>query len=641
MIKKDKEKKEKGVEETKDYTALIEQVQSEYKVALDFMQPKFEERALRLKLYNNQKRNKLAIGDPLIFTIHQTVLASIYNDKLSVDFEGRESGDEETAENLNSLASFDFSDMGMDSINYEWDWDTTFFGRGLLLLMEFDREAKCPVPEVIDVMTWLRDPRAISVNGDKKGRGAMRFGGRPIRLSKTEMDNAKVYSDYEDLKSNDANNNDLIDKNSRARKEAQGYNDLSKFDDLKGDNEQYKLLEWFTNYKGKKVLVTLADNNKRVVRLTELKGDKWPIIDRVIYPISHDWDGVSIPDLVEDKQRARATIQNLGLESIKLGLNPTYLYDTNKIKNRGNLQIDFNKNVPVDGSPAGAIQNVERQTVKSEVSWILDVLDTASQKATATPDTQQGIQSNKNRPLGETELINANVDTRYSLSAKIFGWSEKRFWQQWYFLYKTHFNDKIDSKIIRIKGAMGPQWRELTRDNIITSVDPDVSIESKIISESNRINNLQKYRLFFKDIMETNPQNSNVSFALRKIGRLSGFDKDEIEQILPPTIDEMRAEDENEKLDNNKMVEVKVYDDDFVHMVVHNRASDTKTKLAHINAHKRAMMLKRVNPQFDIDSGTPEVGDIKSPAGSFQNEDLGNILKSNSNLETKSSLETK
>ena len=56
MIKKDKEKKEKGVEETKDYTALIEQVQSEYKVALDFMQPKFDERALRLKLYNNQKK---------------------------------------------------------------------------------------------------------------------------------------------------------------------------------------------------------------------------------------------------------------------------------------------------------------------------------------------------------------------------------------------------------------------------------------------------------------------------------------------------------------------------------------------------------------------------------------------------------
>ncbi len=618
MTKKTKDTKkvqEQKVEDKKgkdintgDYKDLIEQTKSEYRVAWDFMKPKFDERALRLKLYNNQKKDKLAIGDPLMFTIHQTVLASLYNDKLNVDFIGREEGDQEKAENISSLASFDFDEMDMDLINYEFDWDTTFFGRGLLLLMEFDRKLKCPIPEVIDIMTWLRDPRATSVNGDKKGRGAMRFGGRPIRLSMNEMDKAGVYFNYKDLKPEKSSDNttSLLDQASRSRSEAQGYSVTPNIDNVKGDNSQYKLLEWFTHYNGKKVLVTLADNNNRVVRIKEIETDNWPIVDRSLYPIAHDWDNVSIPDLTEDKQRARAKLQNLGLAGIEIGLHPTYLYDTNKIKNRGNLQVDFNKNIPVDGNPSGAIQPVERQTVKSEVGWILDILDVAAQKSTATPDVQQGMQSEKDRPLGETQLIASRVDTRYSLSAKIFGWSEKRFWKQWYSLYKNNFKEGIDEKIIRINGAMGPKWKGLTREDIIAKSDPDISIESRIIANNNKINDLQKYRLFFKDILATDPQNMNLSFALRKIGKLSGFKKDEIEQILPPTIDEIVAEDENLKLNDNNLTKVNVYDDDFVHIAIHNNSADTKAKYAHINAHKKAMMLKRVNNKLDIDGNRPE-----------------------------------
>ncbi len=592
--------------EVTDYKSLIDQVEAEYQLAWWFMKPKMDEWAVRLKLYNNQKRDKEAIGDPLLFTIHQTVLASLYSDRLGVDFMGRESGDEETAENLNSLANYDYDEMEKDEIDYEWDWDASFFGRGLLLNLEFDRKLKCPTPEVIDVMTWLRDPRARSVNGDRKGRGAMKFGGREIRLSKNDMDKSGIYFNYGNLKPDTSDIRSLIDANVQARAEAQGFNDMSKFAKLVGENADYRALEWFTNWKGKKVLVTLADGRTRVIRYTELDSDIWPIIDRPMYPIAHDWDGVSIPDLVEDKQRARSVLQNLGLAGIKLGLHPTYLYDTNRIKNRGNLQVDFNKHIPVDGNPTGAIQQVERQTVKQEVNWILDILDTAAQKATATPDIQQGANSSEKRTATELNLVSAKVDTRYSLSAKIFGWSEKKFWKQWYQLYKNHFEKDIDDKIIRIVGAMGTKWRKLTRENIVANVDPDIKIESKIISDAIKFNELQKYRLWVKDVIAIDPQNANVRFALRKIGRLSGFTKEEVEQVLPPSIDEMKAETENMNLDKNTLVEVQVYDDDFVHMEMHNKAADTPAKYAHIEAHKKAMMLKRVQPQFDMARNRPE-----------------------------------
>lgn len=606
--------------EKEDYKTLIQQVEKEYQVAWSFMKPKLDEWAVRLKLYNNQKRDKEAIGDPLMFTIHQTVLASLYSDRLSVDFLGRDEGDEDTAENLNNLATFDYDEMEKDIIDYEWDWDASFFGRGLLLNMEFDRKLKCPTPEVIDIMTWLRDPRATSVNGDRKGRGAMKFGGREVRMSKSDMDKAGIYFNYKGLKPDSTDVRSLVDANTQARAEAQGFTDSARFAQLTGDNADYRVLEWFTHYKGKKVLVSLADNRKRVVRYTELEQDLWPINDRPLYPIAHDWDGVSIPDLTEDKQRARSVVQNLGLASIKLGLHPTYLYNSNLIKNRANLNIDFNKNIAVDGNPTGAVQEVQRQQVKAEVSWIMDILDTAAQKATATPDIQQGASGQTQRSATELNLVSAKVDTRYSLSAKIFGWSEKRFWKQWYWLYKNHFEKDIDEKVIRISGAMGSKWRKLTRANIVSTNDPDIKIESKVISDAQKINELQKYRLFFKDVMATDPQNANVHFALEKIGRLSGMTKEEVEQVLPPTVDEMNADTENDKLDTGELVDVQVYDDDFIHMEVHNKAADTPAKIAHINAHKKSMMLKRVKPEFDMANNRPDTPNVApdSAGVSFQ-----------------------
>lgn len=609
-----KGKKAKPVKE--DFSGLVKQIEAERTVSWKFMKPKIDEWALRMKVYSNQKRDKTAIGDPLLFTTFQTVLSSLYNDRLGVSFDGREEGDAETAENLLPLAEYDYTLMGKDQLDYDWDFNTLFYGRALMLNMEFDREKMCPLPEVIDMMTWLRDPKAKSVNGDVRGRGAMRYGGREIILYRNDMDNAGVYFDYKNVKPSGTDTHSLLDEAERARLGAQGFNEMNQgAASISGDNVEIRALEWFTYWKGKKVFVTLADGGKKVIRYKVLDDQTcWPIDERICYKMAHDWDGVSVPDLIEDKQRARSVIQNTALQGIKAGQIPTYLYDTNKIKNRGNLSIDFNKNVPVDGPPAGAVQAIERQTVKSEVDWILNVLDAAAQKSTATPVTRQGGSSDAGTAT-EANLQDTGVDTRYSLTAKIWGWSEREFWRKWYSLYKRHFKDGIDEKVIRIGGSMGPTWRKLTRENIIAKIDPDIEIESKAISDSRNTNDLQKYRLFLKDVMATSPQEANSRFALRYIGRLSGFTKEIVDQVLPPTADEMEAEEENLQLDKNLKVEVEVNDDDFVHMEMHNKAADTPAKYAHIRAHRKAMMIKRMNPELDIANNRPKEGVAEANMG--------------------------
>lgn len=591
----------------RDYSGLKQQCQKEFDVARDFMRPKLDEWALRLKVYSNQKRDKTAVGDPLLFTIFQTVFSSLYEDRLNVSFEGREEGDAEQAENLTPMAEYDYIQMQKAQLDYDWNWNTLFYGRALLLNMEFSRDKMCPLPEVIDMMTWVRDPNATSVNGDVRGRGSMRYGGREIRLYKNDIEDSDVYFNVEKVKPSAGDPHSLLDKSERAKRAAQGYNEANPVDNqVMGENSEIRAIEWFTYHNGKKVFVTFTHDFNTVIRYKVLDDqDKWPIDERVCYPIAHDWDGVSLPDLVEDKQRARSVVQNSALNGIKAGQQPTYLYDTTKIKNRADLDISFNKHIPIDGPPSGAVQQIDRQQVKSEVDWILGTLDQAAQSATAAPATRQGGSGGADTAT-EANLQAQGVDTRYSLTAKLWGWSEREFWRKWYDLYKRHFKEDIDEKVIRLNGAMGSEWRRLTRENVVGELDPDILIESQTVADQKNAQKLQQFRGFLKDVMSTDPESANVRFALREVGQLSGLDTDQVERILPPSYDEMHAEEENKMLDENEKVEVDMADDDLIHIEMHNKAADTPAKYAHIRAHKRAMRLKRKRPDLDPGNSRPK-----------------------------------
>ena len=210
---------------------------------------------------------------------------------------------------------------------------------------------------------------------------------------------------------------------------------------------------------------------------------------------------------------------------------------------------------------------------------------------------QSGAMSKAKRTLGEMNLIADKVDTRYSLSARIFGWSERLFWLQYYKLYKRHFVKDIDEKILRLSGAIGARWRKLTHENIVANTDPDVKIESKVIAENKRLKELQGYMNYI-NLALTFPT-ANKLFALRKLGKLSGINRNDVEHILPPTIDELKAEEENETLETGDIVPVSPIDDHLIHIELHNKLpDDIPAKYAHIKAHQKFMLNKKENPDL-------------------------------------------
>lgn len=225
---------------------VVSTVQTEYQLCYDFMLPKINEWLVRMTVYNNQKRDKTKIGDPLLFTVFQTLLASLYDDRLNVGFGPREVGDEEMSENLSMTAEFDYDEMRKNLIDFEWDWDTLFMGNGLLLTHEFDRDKMCPRPQVMDPCTTLRDPRAVAFNGDANGNNACRFWGREITATKSELENNPEYFDIDELKVGKELKS-LLSQSKQKRRKAQGLAEINEKEDELKENAEFNLVEWYTH----------------------------------------------------------------------------------------------------------------------------------------------------------------------------------------------------------------------------------------------------------------------------------------------------------------------------------------------------------------------------------------------------------
>ena len=595
---------------------IIRQVEEEYQLCYPFNEAKRAVMLARLKLYNNQKRDQSTVGDPLMFTVFNTIHASLYTDRLGVAWEGRGgSGDEEIEENLNQLSEFDYDVTGKDELDYYWNWDAEFFGRGLVLQMGFDRSpgVMAPVSELIDAVTFIRDPRAKSVNGNMQGKGAMRFGGWEVGATYYELKGLPGYFNIGSLRK-EKHIQSLMDEARQARDEAQNRTTFDPSEEALGkyNNYEFTLLNWFTTIRGERYLVTLGNMRTAIVRLVKIpynSGKRWPMQDRAFYPMSNDWDGVSIPDLTEDKQRAKAVLLNLGLISAKNDALGQYLYDQTRIKNKNDLNFKNNKFIGVDGRVDNAMQPVQKSTVHQYVNMIMDILDTSAQRATATPEIQQGIPSETQRTLGELNLVSSKVDTRYSMSAKIYGWSERRYWLQWYMQYKLHFKDKIDKKIVRIQGALAPKFREFTRENIISFVDPDLKVESLVVSEATRVREQQGFSQFASFAIQ-DPEN-NRRYIMKHMAKLNGMNKEQINMMFPPTVDEMQATDENDELNASKLPKISVQDNHQEHIEVHNKANQTPEMVAHIRAHKKLMVIKRDRPDLFPPAESP----VQAPTG--------------------------
>jgi len=597
---------------------LIAQVQKEYKEAKDWIMPFYQKSYKNLKLYLNEKRDDDKVGDPLLYTIMNTIHASMYSDIPAVKFRGRTVDDINTEFGLNLLVNYDYDDMEKDQLDMDWLWDACFFGYGIVEMTYFDREKKRPSPRLVDPFCFLYAPNTPA----ELDRG--RYCGEELLLTRQEMEEAKVYSyDEKDILEG-SSFNDLPRMASLARSESQGKSDvgLGSSTDKTNDNSEVHIVEWRTWFNGKRVLVGLANDMQKIIRYKELDfQNTWGYIEKKISRTSHQFKGASIPDMVGDKQRMRSEIINLAATIVKSQQYPHYIYNSNLIRNRADLKFGFNKFTGVPGNPRDVIVPMNQYTPNiAFTNYILQFLDASAQRATASAEMQQGVLAGQERTLGELNLVAQKADTRYALMMKTLMMGEKRFWQQWYAMYKKYFKEGLDEKVLRLTGELNQQFLTLTRSQIISNsgVDPDVEVVSTAIEEAKTQKELGKY-IQLMNAVAGSPDIDRRTLV-KEFAKIAKIEESVIDAIFPPTIDELTAEMQNVMFDRIAKGEkltpppVLTSDNHIVHMRIHMKADPTPARNVHMMAHLKARLEIKKNP-----------GLVQQQEGGLQPDEAGKL----------------
>lgn len=620
---------------------ILVQAQAEIKDSSDYVMPRREQFRTRLALYNNQRKQRDKIGINTIYTTINTLLALNYTDEMAVEFIGRNFSDSKLADNINAVAEFDHEEMNLPEINYFTQWDRFFYGVGLRIISSFDTTTNTPIVTSMSPLQWLPDP----TNSD-------RYFGFEVEYSKDEMEANEAFFNLDNLVVAEPNPEQTQTLN--AENEAHGMN--KRPEEQKKDNKNFYLIDWYTQLKDEegemcKYLLTLSSDAKHLYRIekikpvtTEEKNDQakipWPLVKNYYSPQRNNPFGVSVPDLVEDKQRAKSVLANLRINKEKADLYPMYVYNTQMIRNRRDLDFGFNKaigvNLPREGSLQDVILPIKKDVNNANTLNQEQSLDAEANISTGADSMQAGVLSAQDRSATEVQQVSLNASTRFLLGFRVNAWGEKKFWQLWYRLYRQ-FLSRSQKKVVRLQSGFGVRYTTISRKDFITIQDPDVTITSKSELATKR----DKERLYFAQtapmlLQDPSKPIASRNFTQRYWLKLNGVPRDMIEIMVPETPDEQQATLENELLSKNVLATLDVNEDHLSHMLIHSAAEDTNAKYAHIEAHRQAYIQSGQKAQMDqlAMQGMMGSNQMMNTANSSNNALLNNSMRSSQPLES-------
>lgn len=615
---------------------ILQQISQEVTLATNYVVSRREQFRTRLALYNNQRKQRDKIGILTLYTTINTLLAVNYTDEITAEFTGRNFSDSKLSENINNVAEFDQDEMGLAEVNYFVQWDRFFFGVGLRDVSTFNTTTNTPIAKTMSPLSWLPDPRGgIDPTGQE---GGFRFYGFEVERSKDEMTEEGGFFNTKDIADSSPSSEQQATQN--AENEAHGLNTANQETTIK--NKIVYQIDWYTMLKNEtggvsKYLVTVSPDCKEMYRFEKIvpvtneeKEDEslvpWPLVTNYFSPQRNNPFGTSVGDLVEDKQRAKSVLANLRINKEKADLYPMYIYNTQAIRNRRDLDFGFNKaigvNLPKDGRLSDVLLPIRKDQNSNSTINQEQSLDAEVQISTGADAMQAGVLSSQDRSATEVQQVAANSGTRFLLGYRINAWGEKRFWFLWYRLYRQYFS-QTQKKIVRLQGGFNVRYSTITRKDFITTQDPDITIVSKTELSNRR----DKERLYFAQLVPSLLQDpskpvASRNFTMRYWLKLNNLQPDVISVMVPETPDEQQAILENELLSRNISATILITDDHLTHMLIHSSAEDTNAKFAHIEAHRQAYITsgqKAVNDTMTQASMQNNTGNMNAMANSTNN----------------------
>lgn len=556
-------------------------LQKEYDNSRNFVNQKRTLFRERMKDYTNVSADKDKIYVRLIYSVMQTLLALQYEDKMNADFVGRQLWADEVANQLNALAEFDYEEMDMDTKNYKLEWDRLFYGVGILMFDHWDSIKKCPVYRRVSPLVWIPDCNPDDIDGEK-------YHQFELEVSMSYLESRKCYN----LKKLWKTINEQIEQNKQQMHGNRALNTVVNLDNI-------PVNYCFTTLGGKKFFVLTGMGNSVVLEMFQIdavmeeekkdaRNIKFPVFTFHYSPLDYDPFGVSVPDLLADKQRAMQLLLNLEkTKAWQAAFGGIYAVDTNRVNiNDLTRPSTTTRYISLKGwDLTNAVVEIPRSRPDQDVAMVQWQIKQQATLDIWLDERSLGVGGWANITATENQRIQKNANLKQILNTKLKNNSWKRFWADWYKRYYENFT-WTDQKNIIINTKVSMRPIVIKRKDIVSWYDLDV----KIVSTSEREAEREKEKMTFPLVLQTivnDPSTPLVSkrMALRKNARLHGATNEEAMMYFPADGIELQALNNVELLNNNVLPDVREASiDPFTHRIIAHRAINTKAKFAYIEA---------------------------------------------------------
>lgn len=580
---------------------------SYYQESFMFLQDRKQRQVRQLILLNNLQRGDENIASTMLLTLFNRILSNLYDNKMQVKFVPGEEMEQRKVASLNILAQNDYREMDMDKLSYDWDWDTLFFGRGYMETLNFNSKTKILEPQVINPLVFGYDPYFSEVQEWRyywKWITKGKYGLNGVDALIKDGTYSKIKSSKELATGIDTYLWDYKIKVEQARKATPPPNDAINGDvfqilEFYGyDEDGDKCVFWYDRDVAKEL-----GRQKLDLKDADDGSSNWPIVVKEAFREPHSSVVFSVADLLDDKHRAKSVLLNLAFMAAKDSANPLYEYNPDNVND---ITQFFSRQIGQHVSVKELGQSVAPLNTKDPwPSGLNAFIQVLSQEANDPVGTGMALQPAKKGKgsATETAIQQQLNDLAQSLQSKVMQFGVEEFWKQWYQRYKR-YSKAGDTKIATIVGVKGMTFEKIDLGDIHTKYPPGVLIYSAKDAE-------YKQLVLRRDLMQMYPQlaeslGPDGMKLFNKYVFLPKFldDPQIIDILVPKSIDEIKATDENDKINENQMPQVADTDDHQEHIAIHYMSQNTWAKWVHIAWHEQLLgQQKKQKMQQDQQQG--------------------------------------
>lgn len=591
-------------------------------------------------------------------------MSATYDDKIQVKFVPSQGITQDQINAYNILAQSDYQEMNKAKLDYDLTWDTLFFGRGYIETARFDKKRKIMQPHVINPLVFGYDPYIENPQDWRyywkwitKSRADL------LLLQKAGMLN-KV-----DLRKISSGIDPYLWQYKVTRDQARD-GIPPPIDPV--DNDVYQILEFYcTDEQGEKHVYWVDKMFSTVLYESKLdfddgdevvtpdggsvkKGSNWPIVVKESFRVPHSSLPISVADLLEDKHRAKAVLLNLAYVAAKDQANPLYWYDPAKVQDVSQfLSRQINQHIPVEGDGSLAVGPIQKASaMTSDLISFIQMMDAEAENPIGAGKPMESAGGASAKTATQAALDQQLNDMAQSLQSKVMQFGEAEFWSHWFHRYAKHAQD-LKEKMANIVGVKGVDTQIIDLSVFQTDFPPGVLVYSAKEAEYKDLVKRRDYMELYPALAQTLEPDGMRNFQKHVFFPLFLQDPSLIDVMFPKTLDEMKAEGENEQLKEDIMPDVLETDEHTTHIYTHMMVQPkTHAVWLHLDWHqkllaeqkKQEMMMQQqaINDSMGaIESGKPKVGapktgvEKKSPlaqASPLKSETVSDNQSSNNKL---------